>query len=445
MTSPILFINNISNNLRGAGMGLYPIDGPDILDFIRAKKDRTTLTRLNLSVNITNSFYQQLDENPDSVHRVRYKDGSYHDLYDDGKPVTVKELWNEICFYAWDNAEPGIFNGDIAHDRCSVTNLNHSVICNPCSEFTNIPYTSCNLGSIDASKFVVRISGETPYFDWNEFYSAVRVSTRFLDAVIDVNEYPINKIEETTKAIRPIGLGLMGIAHALYLLGIPYNSQSGYNFVNDLTRNLTLESMQESVKLAKEFGSGYPAFDLETFLNANDRFLSNNPDLKEDIIKYQIRNSCNTTLAPTGSISFIANASGGIEPVYALAFARRIEKLNREYDTVYITDPVFEEYLCKNFSEETRLSILSRVASNNGSCQTITEIPEQIRKVFVVASDITPMEHLEFLGSAAKNISTSISKTINLPKTATVEEISDVYRRAYKLGVIGVTVKCKPL
>lgn len=131
MTSPILFINNISNNLRGAGMGLYPIDGPDILLFIRAKKDRTTLTRLNLSVNITNKFYEQLENSPNSIHKVKYKDGSYHDLLDDGNPVTVKQLWEEICFYAWDNAEPGIFNGDIAHDRCSVTNLNHSVICNP--------------------------------------------------------------------------------------------------------------------------------------------------------------------------------------------------------------------------------------------------------------------------------------------------------------------------
>ena len=237
----------------------------------------------------------------------------------------------------------------------------------------------------------------------------------------------------------------MGIAHALYRLHIPYNSEAGYNFVNALTYELTITSMETSILLAVEKGCSYPAFDLDTFLKANERFFNRYPELKDDIIKHGIYNSCNTTLAPTGSISFIANASGGIEPVYALAFARRIEKLNREYDTVYITDPVFEEYLCKNFSEETRLSILSRVASNNGSCQTITEIPEQIRKVFVVASDITPMEHLEFLGSAAKNISTSISKTINLPKTATVEEISDVYRRAYKLGVIGVTVKCKPL
>ena len=139
-SGPVPFMKNFDAMLdgiqqggvrRGAGMGLYPIDGPDILDFIRAKKDRTTLTRLNLSVNITNSFYQQLDENPDSVHRIRYKDGSYHDLYDDGKPVTVKELWNEICFYAWDNAEPGIFNGNIAKERCSVTNLNEDVLCNP--------------------------------------------------------------------------------------------------------------------------------------------------------------------------------------------------------------------------------------------------------------------------------------------------------------------------
>ena len=121
----------VSNKLRGAGMGLYPIDGPDVLQFIRAKKDRTTLTRLNLSVNISNEFYRLLEISPDSIHKVKYKDGSLHDLYDDGKPVTVRTLWNEICYYAHDNAEPGIFNGDIAHDRCSVTNLSDTVLCNP--------------------------------------------------------------------------------------------------------------------------------------------------------------------------------------------------------------------------------------------------------------------------------------------------------------------------
>lgn len=139
-SGPVPFMKNFDAMLdgiqqggvrRGAGMGLYPIDGPDVLQFIRAKKDRTTLTRLNLSVNISNEFYQKLDKDPLSIHKVKFKDGSLHDLYDDGKPVTVLQLWNEICTYAWDNAEPGIFNGDIAHDRCSVTNLSDTVLCNP--------------------------------------------------------------------------------------------------------------------------------------------------------------------------------------------------------------------------------------------------------------------------------------------------------------------------
>lgn len=238
---------------------------------------------------------------------------------------------------------------------------------------------------------------------------------------------------------------MMGIAHALYLLGIPYNSKEGYDFINHVSEFLTITSMWESVAIAKETEKSYPAFDFETFRKANARFLDKHPDLYTAIATYGIANSCNTTIAPTGSISFIANRSGGIEPVYALAFARRIEKLNREYDTVYITDPIFEMYLDDMFSEKEKLNILDKVANNKGSCQNVLEIPEHIRRVFVVASDITPMEHLEFLGSAAKNISTSISKTINLPSTSTIEEISEVYRRAYKLGVIGVTVKCKPL
>lgn len=418
-------------------MGLYPIDGPDILQFIRAKKDRTTLTRLNLSVNISNEFYKTLDNSPNSIHKVKFKDGSLHDLLDDGMPVTVGQLWMEICTYAHDNAEPGIFNGDIAYERCSVTNISDTVLCNPCSEFTNVPYTSCNLGSIDISAFVS--NGLIPEFNYTEFELAIKVATRYLNSVIDVNEYPIKKIEEVTKSIRPIGLGMMGIAHALYLLGIPYNSKEGYDFINNISEILTVTSMWESVSIAKETGS-YPAFDFNVFKDANARFLNRHRDLYTAIATYGIANSCNTSIAPTGSISFIANKSGGIEPVFALAFARRIEKLNREYDTVYITDPIFEMYLNDTFTESEKISILEKVANDKGSCQNISEIPEHIRKVFVVASDITPMEHLEFLGAAAKNISTSISKTINLPSTATVEEISEVYKRAYKLGVIGVTV-----
>jgi ribonucleoside-diphosphate reductase alpha chain len=306
------------------------------------------------------------------------------------------------------------------------------------SEFTNIPYTSCNLGSIDISSFVVQ--DFDPHFNFDTFKEAVKVATRYLNNVIDVNEYPIKKIEEVTKSIRPIGLGMMGIAHALYLLRIPYNSEEAYDFIDQISYLLTITSMWESVAIAKENGKSYPAFDYDTFVNANARFLNNEPGLQDAIATYGIANSCNTSIAPTGSISFIANRSGGIEPVYALSFARRIEKLNRDYETVYITDPIFEAYLSKTFDADEKIKILERVSNNKGSCQNILEIPEHIRKVFVVASDITPMEHLEFLGSAAKNISTSISKTINLPSSATVEEISEVYKRAYKLGIIGVTV-----
>lgn len=237
---------------------------------------------------------------------------------------------------------------------------------------------------------------------------------------------------------------MMGIAHALYLLGIPYNSQEGYDFIQKLSRTLTLASMWESVAIAKETGKSYPAFDWNTFVKANQRFFDIDPLLLDAISTYGIANSCNTTIAPTGSISFIANRSGGIEPVFALAFARRIEKLNREYDTVYITDPIFERYLNASFTESEKINILEKVAKANGSCQEVYEIPEHIRKIFVVASDISPMEHLEFLACAAPNISTSISKTINLPSTSTVEEVSDVYREAYKKGIIGVTVKYKP-
>lgn len=442
-SGPVPFMKNFDAMLdgiqqggvrRGAGMGLCDIEHPNVLDVIRCKDNDDQMTRLNISIKIGDSFYKQLETNPDAVHQVKTKDGVYVDLIDNGKKVTVKQLWNEIVYHAWKRAEPGIFNKDIATNRCSVTNLNPLVLCNPCSEFTNIPYTSCNLGSINLTHCVV--DGK---FSWSKFKEIIVAATNFLDAVIDVNKYPLDKIEQTTKAIRPIGLGVMGFAHMLFMLGVPYNSKEAFTLADELFLFLTTEGMKQSIKLAEEKGA-YPAFDLDTFLKANKRFLDKVPSLVPLITKYGIRNSCNTSIAPTGSISFIANTTGGIEPLFALSYARKIEKLNREYETVFIVDELFDKYLKENFDEKVRVKILTEVSENKGSCQEVKEIPDEIKKVFVTAGDLTPMEHLEMLGAIAKNISTSVSKTINLPATATVDQVAEVYLEAHKKGIIGVTV-----
>jgi hypothetical protein len=293
------------------------------------------------------------------------------------------------------------------------------------------------------------------YFDWTEYKAAIKRATRFLNNVIDVNDFPIEKIKEVTLKVRPIGLGAMGYAHMLYMLGIAYNSPEALELKAKLFNTLTMQSMKESMNIAAETSLSYPAFDYDLFMKANERFFNYDADLsdpdsvdrvgwlialKKDIKRYGTANSCFTSIAPNGSIAYIANTTGGIEPVYALTYSRKIEKQNKEYETVYITDPIFDQYLTDNYDEETKIKILDQVANNSGSCQMVLDIPEEMRKVFVVAGDLTPMEHLDSLAVVAVNTSLSVSKTINLPADATREEISEVYLKAHALGVIGVTV-----
>ena len=423
---------------RGAGMGQFDMDHPDILDVIRIKNSKGELERLNISIRMTDEFYSKLKNNPDSVHLVKKSNGETFELKDNNKSVTVKNLWDEIIEYAWKCAEPGIFNIDIATKQCAVTNLNNYVLSNPCSEFVNIPYASCNLGSVNLVSYV-KDNGE---FDWELFEKDVRVATRFLDQIIDINDFPIQKIKEVTQKIRPIGLGAMGYAHMLYKMKIPFNSDKARKLTNTIFRRLTMISMDESCEMAKENGS-YEVYDFELYKKANERFFDGSEEsnsLLEKIKTYGIRNSCSTSIAPTGSIAFITNVSSGIEPVFALTYARKIEKLNKEYEVVYISDPIFAEYLNENFDKKTQEKILKQVAENKGSCQNVEEIPENDKKVFLTANDLTPMEHLENLALVARNTSLSVSKTVNIPHDAKKEDISEIYLKAHEMGIIGVTV-----
>lgn len=437
---------------RGAGMGQFDITHPDILSLIRLKNTKGEMERLNLSIRNPDEFYLKLKENPEFPHIVYNKKGESFPLEDNGKIVTVGKLWSEIIEYAWLCAEPGIFNSDIAYRQCTVTNLNPYVLSNPCAEFTNIPYASCNLGSMNLTKFVIYDPNGKVHFDWVGFKKAVRRATRFLNNVIDINDFPLEKIKEVTLQVRPIGLGAMGYSHMLYMMGIPFNSLTANQLCNDIFFMLTTVSMDESCNIAIETGKSYPAFDCDLFLKANERFFKLSGfgcenekllfvrSIEEKVRKTGVANSCFTSIAPNGSIGYIANTTGGIEPVFALTYSRKIEKLNKDYEIVFISDPIFDKYLDDNFDQTTKISILSQVADAKGSCQKVELIPEEMRKIFVVASDLTPMEHLESLGIVAKNTSLSVSKTINLDSTATREEISEVYLKAHEMGIIGVTV-----
>jgi len=421
---------------------LLDITHPDILDFIDAKKNLNQFNRFNFSIKIGNDFYEKLEKTPDAIHIVKSIDkGTEFELHDkDWIPVTMKSLWDKILHSAWLVAEPGIFNKDTAYERCSVNNLSDIVTGNPCLEFVNIPYTSCALGSIDLSKLV-----EYRKFNWEKFETLIIEATRFINATLDVNNYPLEHIKETTLDIRPIGLGFMGLAHCLFLKEIPYNSKEALKFAKDMMLYMTLCAMKESVELAKKDGV-YPEFNYDVFMKANERFFKHNVrdidvnKLQKDIKKHGLRNSCFTSIAPTGTLSTLAETSSGVEPVFALSYMRKVEKLNKQYDILYINDPIFENYINENFNEDDREKVFKDVSENKGSCQKCDLIPDEYKKIFITAGDLNPQEHLDMLEVINQGVSLSISKTINLPEKITQEEMGDVFIDAYKRGITGVTV-----
>ena len=318
----------------------------------------------------------------------------------------------------------------------------NGIVVHNCSEYVHIPYTSCNLGSLNVLHFVL----PDGCFDWDRFEIEVERVTVYLNGIIDQNDYPLEKIRQETMNVRPIGLGLMGVAHAMMAMGISYASAAGQKFAGNLTRFATLVGMRKSCELARLNGKSYPYYDHATYMDANKRFFTEDvfmgievAQLAEDIKTYGIYNSCITSIAPTGTISYIADCSSGIEPVFGLVFTRKIEKENKTYEHVFLVDPIFEHYVLKNHSAKKE-KIYEYVAGNKGSCQGCPDLPKKAQEVFVVAGDLTPDEHLQVLAVVANNTSLSVSKTINLPADCSEAELGEVFKKAHKLGIIGVTV-----
>ena len=422
---------------KGAGMAQFSITHPNILKIISAKRaGHKDFDRFNISIRVPDWFYEKLEKSPEDIMQVKnITDEQTFDLEENGVKISIKELWRRIVTFAWESAEPGIFNETIAYNRSTVTNLDPIIFSNPCAEFVSIKYSSCNLGSINLVKFV-----KDGAFDFQKFEEVVEQATLYLNQIIDNNVFPLEKIKQTTKKTRPIGLGFMGLAHAYYLLKIPFQSAEAKALLEKISYILTIKSMEVSVELSKKDGP-YEAFDLDLFLKVNDRFWQTERGLKlkENISKYGIRNHATTSIAPTGSISFLYNISSGLEPVFGLSYIRKIETGDRVYREVVVADRFFDQYLQDNYPDKKE-EILKDVALNNGSCQKNTILTEAEKKIFITARDLTPMEHLESLAIVCNNVNFSCSKTINLPKDCSPDDIDVVYRAAHKLGVMGVAV-----
>ena len=413
---------------RGANMGMLRIDHPDIHEFIHFKDDLSKLTNYNISVSITDRFLDELAADPATEHQVmnpRTKEWERLEKLDaegqgTGAFWKVGELWEMIVEHAHRTGEPGIIFIDRINEKNPIKNIGLIEATNPCGEQPLHPYDSCNLGSINIGRFVQQGDGAAA-FDWDGFKATIHTSTRFLDNVIEVNEYPLPQIDQMSKTTRRIGLGVMGFADALYKLGIAYNSEEGCAFGEEIMRVLNEESHSASEMLAEERGV-FPAWEGSDW-EAQGR---------------RLRNSYTTTIAPTGTISIIADCSGGIEPMFSLAFVRQIMKDSKGQPTVlkevnYVFDEMSRE--AGIYSDE----LVERIIEE-GSLAHIDEVPDELKRVFVTAHDITPYWHMRMQAAYQRHCDASISKTINFPNEATVDDVREIYELAVASDVKGVTV-----
>lgn len=390
---------------RGANMGVLNVHHPDIEEFITAKWEEGVLRNFNISVAVTDKFFEALkkDEEYDLINPR---------TSEVVKRVPARKIFNLIVEGAWRNGEPGMVFIDEINRHNPTPHVGKIEATNPCGEQPLLPYESCNLGSINVSKFIK--NGE---IDWEWLKEIVWLCVRFLDDVIDMNKYPLKEIEKNTKANRKIGLGVMGWADLLFKLKIPYDSDEAIKLAEKLMSFIQSESHKASQALAEERG---------VFPNWKGSVWE-----KRGI---KMRNATTTTIAPTGTISIIADCSSGIEPIYALAF-KRMNILDGE--EFFEINPIFEDALkqLNLYNDE----MLERIAES-GSIQEIHEIPEEIRKVFKCALDIDAEWHVRMQAAFQKYTDNAVSKTINMPNSATRKDVEKAFMLAYELKCKGLTV-----
>lgn len=390
---------------RGANMGVLNVHHPDIEEFITAKWEEGVLRNFNISVAVTDKFFEALKKD-EEYDLINPRTGEVV------KRVPARKIFNLIVEGAWRNGEPGMVFIDEINRHNPTPHVGKIEATNPCGEQPLLPYESCNLGSINVSKFIK--NGE---IDWEWLKEIVWLCVRFLDDVIDMNKYPLKEIEKNTKANRKIGLGVMGWADLLFKLKIPYDSDEAIKLAEKLMSFIQSESHKASQALAEERG---------VFPNWKGSVWE-----KRGI---KMRNATTTTIAPTGTISIIANCSSGIEPIYALAF-KRMNILDGE--EFFEINPIFEDALkqLNLYNDE----MLERIAES-GSIQEIHEIPEEIRRVFKCALDIDAEWHVRMQAAFQKYTDNAVSKTINMPNSATRKDVEKAFMLAYELKCKGLTV-----
>jgi ribonucleoside-diphosphate reductase alpha chain len=426
---------------RGANMGILEAWHPDIEKFVTAKTKPGVFENFNVSVGIWEDFWKAL-VSKDGNHKYPLRSPR---MKEPMRYIDAQQLVDLIALSAWKSAEPGVIFFDNINKYNPLIGARGGPLraTNPCGEQSLYPYESCNLGSINLANFVKRKADGAYEFDWQRYEQAIRLATRFLDNVIDMNKYPVDEVKVATKETRRIGLGIMGIADLLFLLKIPYDSQDGYEFMNKLAEAVSYLSMDESVAIAKSRGS-FPLFKNSDYVKGRipvagyyelpkETHTYDWDTLIEKIKKHGIRNSWTSTIAPTGTLSMIADTSNGVEPVFALVYEKRVT-----VGRFFYADKVFENMLKENglYSDE----ILTKIANNYGSVRGLPEIPEWMQRIFVTAIDIHWTDHVMAQAIWQKWISNAIAKTINMPGDVTAEDVKCAYLLSHELGLKGVTV-----
>ncbi len=431
---------------RGANMAVLRIDHPDIREFITCKTNESHITNFNISVGITDAFMRAVEEDEDFA-LINPVDGQVWEI------VKARELFDLLATQAHHNGEPGVLFLDAANRTNPVPHLYELEATNPCGEQWLGPFENCCLGSINLIRHVT----DDNRVDWDGLQQTVAEATRFLDDVVTANAYvpAVPRLKEAAHQVRRIGLGIMGLADMMYRLGIRYGSGEGQEFGAQVMEFVRYHTIRTSIDLARERGA-FPAIEGSLYDPANLRWQPPRPltpytrdfgrptldwaDVVAGIRTYGIRNGAQNTVAPTGTISTVAGCEGyGCEPVFALAYIRHVNDNGRDLELQYAS-PQFEAAMRRAGLDDDSVRRVIEQVNLEGTCQGVPELPEEIRRVFVVSGDVTPEEHVQMQAALQAFVDNSISKTINMPPVATVDDVKRAYRLAWELGCKGLTV-----
>ena len=394
---------------RGANMGILRVDHPDILDFITSKENNEKLTNFNISVGVTETFMKAV-ENDDEYEIVNPRTKEVVNKY------KAREVFNKIVEHAWKNGDPGIIFLDRLNKDNPTPDQGQIESTNPCGEQPLLPYEACNLGSINLAHMMKEEEGMAKV-DYDRLKKVVHIAVRFLDDVIDMSRYPLEKINKMAHGNRKIGLGVMGYADLLIMLGIPYDSEEALELAQKIMSFIQDESKNASRELAKEKGI-FPNFKGSIY---------NGPD------GYEIRNATTTTIAPTGTLSIIADCSSGVEPLFAISFIKnvmdndKLVEVNKYFKKIAAGEGFYSEELMEKIAE-------------TGNLKETGSIPPKYKRIFITAHEISPKWHVRTQAAFQKFVDNAVSKTVNFPNDAKVSDVEDVYMLAYRLGCKGITI-----